>query len=298
MLATLCVLVLVVGPLVAGIAGVVRTRREATAPARPATGEPRLALVSALLYTIAFNLTFLVQELGLVLPKALTPGLAPTLYHNDHDWEGTHPRVELLQGTGVLAILVLGVALAAIVQRPARGSSARRLLAIWTAYCGLFMALPQLVTGALLPGSDVGRAMNHLGLGAPVKTAIASLAIAAMPAAAFVLTRPLLALAGAPEEIADGRARARHIARVATLPTLLALPLIAAYRVPREWIEVVMVPAVVTCVGVAWLQAYAAHVRPPALAGTPSPRALAVPLVGAALLLLVFQAVLRRGVAL
>ncbi|WP_157123717.1 hypothetical protein [Allosphingosinicella indica] len=43
--------------------------------------ELRLPLHSTLLATLAFNLVFFVQELFLVLPKALTPGLNPTLYH-------------------------------------------------------------------------------------------------------------------------------------------------------------------------------------------------------------------------
>jgi hypothetical protein len=55
----------------------------------------RRALSSALLHTLAFNLTFFVQELFLVVPKALTPGLHPTLFHNNHHWEGTSPLAAL-----------------------------------------------------------------------------------------------------------------------------------------------------------------------------------------------------------
>jgi hypothetical protein len=56
-----------------------------------------------LLYTLAFNLTFFIQELFLVVPKALTPGLRPTLFHNNHLWQGEHPLASLFQGTGALA---------------------------------------------------------------------------------------------------------------------------------------------------------------------------------------------------
>jgi hypothetical protein len=61
-------------------------------------------LGSSLLYAIAFNLTFFIQELFLVIPKSLTPGLYPTLFHNNHTWTGTNPLQDLLQGTGALAI--------------------------------------------------------------------------------------------------------------------------------------------------------------------------------------------------
>ena len=36
----------------------------------------------------------------------MIPGLRPTLYHNNHNWQGDDPIAFLLQGTGALAILV------------------------------------------------------------------------------------------------------------------------------------------------------------------------------------------------
>ena len=38
---------------------------------------PRSLAVSAIVCALAFSLTFFIQELGLVLPKALVPGLDP-----------------------------------------------------------------------------------------------------------------------------------------------------------------------------------------------------------------------------
>src|SRR5690606_22846652 len=71
------------GPLLLGLAGLIARRPGASvAP----SWDWRLVAHSALLYTIAFNLVFFIQELFLVLPKAFTPGLRPTLYHNNHDW--------------------------------------------------------------------------------------------------------------------------------------------------------------------------------------------------------------------
>ena len=54
----------------------------------------RRVVASALLCALAFNLTFFWQELWLVIPKALTPGLHPILFHNDHDWTGSAPSVD------------------------------------------------------------------------------------------------------------------------------------------------------------------------------------------------------------
>ncbi len=50
---------------------------------------------STLAYVLAFNLTFFIQDLFLVLPKALVPGLSPTWFHNNHRWAGVAPIADL-----------------------------------------------------------------------------------------------------------------------------------------------------------------------------------------------------------
>ena len=77
-------------------------------------GTARLILASALSCTLAFNLTFFVQELLLTLPKAFVPGVHVRLYHNNHDWTGDAPILPLLQGTGGLADLIAGLLFAAL----------------------------------------------------------------------------------------------------------------------------------------------------------------------------------------
>ncbi|MEO6104330.1 MAG: hypothetical protein ABIP44_11945, partial [Pseudoxanthomonas sp.] len=94
-------LVLIVCPLLLALAGAFRARGE-TSVAAPAW-DWRLVALSTLLYVVAFNLVFFVQELFLVLPKAFTPGLRPTLFHNNHLWQGEHALASLFQGTGALA---------------------------------------------------------------------------------------------------------------------------------------------------------------------------------------------------
>lgn len=74
-------LLLVVVPLMLGLAGVLRRHRAHEDEVRQgAHWSARLTVSSALLYALAFNLTFLIQELFLVLPKALLPGVRPTLF--------------------------------------------------------------------------------------------------------------------------------------------------------------------------------------------------------------------------
>ena len=62
-------LVVVVAPVLLGLTGLLVARRApATEPAP--SWDWRLTVQSALLYTLAFNLTFFIQELFLVVPKA------------------------------------------------------------------------------------------------------------------------------------------------------------------------------------------------------------------------------------
>src|SRR5581483_5666840 len=96
----------------------------------------RLGASSALFCTLAFNLTFFLQELFLVIPKALTPGLHPTLFHNNHSWTGNNPAVGLLQGTGALADLASGVVFAVLLAGSTDGRATLRLFLFWMAYHG------------------------------------------------------------------------------------------------------------------------------------------------------------------
>lgn len=287
------VLAVFVGPLLVGGFGYIRGRG-ASATVAPRPWDWRLTAASALIYAIAFNLTFFIQELFLVVPKALTPGLRPTLYHNNHGWTGDHPLASLFQGTGALAIFIVGLACALLVRGGAGRTTNARLFLIWMAYNGLFQSLPQVVVGAVNPANDVGMAMDYLQLGAAAKAIAALLALAAIPPVALWLARRFIALAGEPA--ASARERSRVLLRAATLPALIAIPLIILFRVPREAIEVLLPPVLIAWIGIAWMQAWAWRIA----AADPAPRpsaSLAAPALALLALVLFFQLVLRPGIA-
>jgi hypothetical protein len=84
--------------------------------------------------------------------------------------------------------------------------------------------------------------------------------------------------------------------RVATLPALTAILLIIPFRVPREWVEVVMLPVVVTVIGIAWLQAGAWRASGVTTGSGSGAGSIAFPLGALLVLLLVFQLLLKPGV--
>lgn len=247
---------------------------------------------STLAFVVAFNLTFFIQELFLVLPKATVPGLHPTLFHNNHEWVGTAPIAELYQGTGALAILASGLIFAIIAafrQRPS-------FFVLWMAFNGLFQSLPQFIVGAIHGGQDVGRAYDYLGLGPAGETMVALTALAAMPVAGIWLGRQFLSAAWDQRQLGSYCCRFGFLLRMAGLPALAALPLIILYRVPREAIEVLAPPVLVPLFGYGWTQI--AAFRPGGARARGSHPTAIVPLLIAAIILLAFfQLVLRQGIS-
>jgi hypothetical protein len=298
LIAVAALLALVLGPLSLGVRGLNAARRtpDAAVADRTANWDWVLAITSALLYTLAFNLIFFIQELFLVLPKAFTPGLRPTLFHNNHRWEGENALASLFQGTGAVAIFVTGLICASLLKYRAGGSSSVRLFLIWMTYNGFLQSLPQVVIGSVEPENDVGMAMDYLRLGAPAKTVAAYLALTAIPAVGLWLRRPLLGLAGDPVRIAGGRARTGFIFNIATLPAITAILLIIPFRVPRNWVEVAAVPVVVTLIGIAWIQAGAWAVEGVKAGGILKPKSMAYAFSALLILLLIFQIILRPGI--
>jgi hypothetical protein len=299
------ILMLAVGPMCLGLMGLMHARRTAAGNGlaladKERLGRPwdwELTLASLLLYVLAFNLTFFIQELFLVIPKALTPGLRPILFHNNHTWTGENPLAGLLQGTGALAILATGLFCAVLLKVRAARSAGVRLFLIWMTYNGLMQSLPQVVIGSVEPENDVGMAMGYLHLGVAAKTAAALVALAAIATAALSLRGSLLGLAKNAGDINGNRSRSAFMFRVATMPALAAILLIIPFRVPRNWVEVAAVPVVVTVIGTAWMQAGAWAVSNVKVSGAAlGPKSIAYAVGALLILLLVFQLVLRAGV--
>jgi hypothetical protein len=290
-------LVTIGGPASLGLVGVARHRAAPTEDAHVAAGDWRLTLDSALLYALAFSLIFFIQELFLVVPKALTPGLRPTLFHNNHHWEGDNPLANLLQGAGALAIFATAIVFAFWLKRRPPRTAALRLFVIWMAFHGFFESIPQVVVGAVLPQNDVGMAMEYLHLSPTAKLLAALVALAAIPVIATGLIPPLLELAPHPSDVDSAGRRTRFIARVATYPALIGIPLIVLFRVPGTIDQVVIVPVAVTIVGISWIQA-GAWCATSTRSGESLPvQSIRYPLILFILLFLVFQLVLRPGIA-
>ncbi len=263
--------------------------------ARGSSWDWRLSASSTLLCALAFNITFFLQELFLVIPKALTPGLHPTLFHNNHTWTGDNPIAGLLQGTGALADLASGILFAGLLAKSANRPITIRLFLFWTAYHGFYLALPQFVIGAISPANDVGMAMAWLRFSTAAKQAGALVAFVAMVVIGFWLARQFLRLIATSSETATGAARQWFVFWSATLPALVSVVLLVPFREPRNPIEVVLLPLIVTICGMAWVQCGAWFASPASQTGRARP-SVSAPFVALVILLAIFQLMLRPGI--
>lgn len=284
---TLFLILLVVGvaPLCAGLIRVFRGAR----PVSPFKSEARVLISSTLICTLAFNLTFFWQELWLVIPKALTPGLYPTLYHNNHAWSGTSPYVNLLQGTGALATLVSGSLSMLLSCRSRPRGAFLKMLLFWLAFQGLFQALAQVVIGAFMPANDLGMAMAYLKIGR-LNIVVAAMGVLAIAAAGAGLARIF------PIRNPSPSLQRRDAFYYAAIPAFLSVLFTIPFRVPRNAIEVVFVPLLTAIVGSGWMLAMD-RCTTRTSRGLMTRAPLKLPFAALCALLLFFQLVLRRGIS-
>jgi hypothetical protein len=154
------------------------------------------------------------------------------------------------------------------------------LFLVWMAFSGFFQALPQVVIGAFVDNNDVGMAMNYLRMTPEAKVIAALAALAAMIPIGSRLAREML----------------RFMPLSIFLSALLAVPLIVAFRVPRELLEVLVPPLLSTFLGLAAVYATAWRIKDVDAIRDPGPASIAYPLAAVIALLLVFQLVLRPGI--
>lgn len=246
---------------------------------------------SVLLCALAFNLTFFWQELWLVIPKALTPGLHPILFHNDHDWSGSAPITELLQGSGAVATFITGLGFAYSLTRLRNASSSLRLFCFWMAFQGLYQSLTQLAVGTLLPGNDVGRALAYLNVGQAGRIALLLVAVAAMAYTALTLARLF------PTEKGGSSLPSGITPSVLVTSALLSVLLVVPFRLPRNLIEAALIPLIVNVIGAGWTILAMAILPAGSSISKPARAAIAGPALGLVAVLLIFQLILRRGIS-
>src|SRR6185436_4542857 len=167
-------LILLVFPLSWGIYGFIKTRNED----KRKISYPASVLVinSAVLYALAFNIIFFIQELFLALGKRWL-GLKAVLYHNNHNWYGEHPKDDLAQGYGAVAIYFTAIICLVVARLLKDSKHWVQLFFLWMSFQGFAQSLPQFITAFMAPGTDTGQAFNYLGFTQTTGWVIATISI-------------------------------------------------------------------------------------------------------------------------
>jgi hypothetical protein len=249
---------------------------------------------SAVLYALAFNIIFFIQELFLALGKYWL-GLKAVLYHNNHNWFGDHPKEFLAQGYGACSIFIAGILFGILFFAMKNNRSWVKLFVFWLAYQGLMQSLPQFGTAAVARDTDTGQAFTYLGwsditgdilmIGSFLLVIIISLYSSGL----------LLRMAPAEKNIATRSLRFGYSFKMALAAGLIGIVLIFPFRIPP--MGRALAPVLVTLFSVPWIFANAWRVKKvQPVNNEVNEKVLAMPIIMLVILLLIFQFILRPGI--
>lgn len=284
---------LILGPIVLGILNL-RQYRALSIPKQPPY---YTALInSAVLYAIAFNVIFFLQELFLTLGKKAI-GLETTLYHNNHSWEGSSELASLMQGSGALAIFILGLICLAWFRVIRNSQSIWKLLVLWLAFHGLIQSVPQVMIAFFDANIDVGQALvGYLDLNQALLVLLSLVSIVATALISMWMSRPLLELAPAELDLSNPKLRLKYIRSIAVGAALLGCLFVIPFRVPP--VTQILAPVLLFIFTVPWIWSISARIENiKSIPNSVNEKILWQPLAMLLGLLLFFRIVLAPGVA-
>jgi len=250
---------------------------------------------SAVLYALAFNLIFFLQELFLVLGKKAL-GLQAFLYHNDHNWAGEHPMTLLMQGSGALAIFLIGLICLVIFHFLINSRSIWKLFVLWLAFHGLIQSLPQVTVAYLDPSTDVGEALvGYLNVSQHLLIILAISSIIAIAMVNIWFSRQLLNFVSKDVDLNNPKAKFKYIRFIAVGAAMIGSILVVPFRIPP--MDQAITPLIIFFVSIPWIWSSATvnkHVRP--VSNKINEKIHWSPMVFLVLLLIFFQFVLAPGV--
>ena len=189
-----------------------------------------IVINSSVLYALAYNTIYFIQELFLALGKKWI-GLKAYLYHNNHNWVGEDPRDDLMQGLGALVIFILGVLLLILFFKIRKSKHWSSFFILWLAHHGLIQSLPQLSTVPIDRRSDVGQAISYMQLGTTIDFIISYVSIIAIIALAYGFSKWFMQYAPTHMQLDHGIKRFRTIFNVVLLPAIIGTLILFPYRI-------------------------------------------------------------------
>ncbi|MBK8520020.1 MAG: hypothetical protein IPL54_03790 [Chitinophagaceae bacterium] len=284
-------------PIIWGLYGFFKTRGESKNIISADQSSPGALIInSAVLYALAFNIIFFIQELFLALGKRWL-GLEATLYHNNHNWEGSHPMESLAQGYGAAAIFVTGLLCLFLANRTKQSAHWIHVFLLWLAFQGLAQSIPQFITGKIAPDTDTGQAFTYLGIGEGLGIFISIAGIAAMLYLGVLFSKYLLRLSPSVDRISSTPGRYGYLFRIALLASLVGIILIIPFRI-MPWNRA-LAPVMVTLISIPMVFAHGWKAKVTHTINSEINNKISiVPIVLLLILLVIFQFILSPGISM
>ena len=291
MLIQIFVTTLFAGPIVWGVYNVYKYKG---LPAPRGMIKKATLVNSAVFYALAYNIIFFLQELFLVLGKKAL-GLRSFLYHNNHTWEGEHFLSSLMQGSGALAIFIIGLVSLFIFRFLSKSGSEWKLFVLWLAFHGLIQSIPQVLFAALDPGTDVGEALvGYLKLGQTSLFFLAGVSTLLTALISIWFCRPLLGFISMDSDLSNPRIKIKYILTIAVGGALLGSLLVVPFRILP--LSQGITPFLVFILTIPWTWSAAPRSRPLSHnSNRINEKIFLAPIILLALLLVFFQLVLAPG---
>jgi len=283
-------------PLIWGLYGFFKTRGKEKDDLALETKPGFVILNSAVLYALAFNIIFFIQELFLALGKRWL-GLKAMLYHNNHNWEGSHPMESLAQGYGAAAIFITGLICLFIANKTKRSSHWIHLFFLWLAFQGLVQSIPQFITAKVAADTDTGQAFTYLGIGEGLGMLISIAGIIAMLYIGVLFSKYLLRLSPSAELIRTASERFGYLFRIALMASVVGVILILPFRI-MPW-DRAIAPVMVTLISIPMVFAHGWKTKVTNTINSDiNQRAMILPIILLLILLLIFQLILAPGISM
>lgn len=257
---------------------------------------PGFALIinSALLYALAFNIIFFIQELFLALGKRWL-GLKAVLYHNNHNWYGEHPKDDLAQGYGAVAIFITAIICFIIARSMKDLKHWIQLFFLWMSFQGFAQSIPQFITAFMAPDTDTGQAFTYLGLSQTTGWIISFAGIITMLVIGALFAKYLLQLAPSGSITENTGSRFGYLFRIAFIASVIGIILIIPFRI-MPWGRA-SAPVFVTLLSIPMIFAHAWKIKPLVPVNSDVNRKIFfLPVILLVILLLIFQLILAKGV--
>lgn len=256
----------------------------------------KVLINSGVLYAIAFNLIFFLQELFLVLGKKAL-GLKAYLFHNNHSWDGVHEKTALMQGAGALAILVIGILGLIVFYMIRNSNSSLKLFFLWFSFQGLLQSVLQLIVVVFEPRSDVGQTLvSYYLIDLSVLELLSFAGMVSTVIISICFSRYLLAFAPPEINLDDSVAKLRFIRFIAVGSALLGFVFIIPFRVPP--INQIISPILLIIISIPWIWSAASWVKPRhSFSNKLNDKINAGPILTLIAMLLLFRFVLAPGIA-